>query len=330
MLRTVARYRWAAALVASLMLFTSVVEAQQKKKGQQNKRSRQGQRGSRGGRGGGFGNRGGGRVTALQLVSREEVKKELKITEEQSGIIRELQQASRPDFRSLFSGGFRDLSREEQQKKLAEMRKKGEAKAKEAEEDLFGLILEPPQSTRLKQIVLQQKGLRALLEPATAKLVGLTEAQTGKIKITFEAGDKKTADLRASLGGGFGGNRGNRGGRGRPGQAKKGAAKKGNAGGERKRPSREELKKRFEEFRKKGEEVQKKTETVRKETETAVLAVLTSAQKTKFEQLKGTKFDLPRRSAGARGSRGGNRGNRGGSKKRGGGRPKSTKKKNEA
>ena len=327
MLRTVAKCRWAAALVASLMLFTSVVEAQQQKqkKGQQGKRSQR-QRGSRGGGFGGFGNRGGGGASALQLVSREEVKKELKITEEQSGIIRELQQASRPDFRSLFGGGFRDLSREEQQKKLAEMRKKGEAKAKEAEEDLYGLILELPQSTRLKQIVLQQKGLRALLEPATAKLVGLTQAQTGKIKITFEAGDKKSADLRASLGGG---NRGSRGSRG--GQAKKGAAKKKGAGGDCKRPSREELKKRFEEFRKKGEVVQKKTEAVRVETETAVLAVLTSAQKTKFEQLKGAKFDLPRRSAGARGSRGGgNRGNRGGSKKRGGGRPKSTKKKNEA
>ncbi|HCD00535.1 MAG TPA: hypothetical protein DER64_08395, partial [Planctomycetaceae bacterium] len=90
-----------------------------------------------------------------------------------------------------------------------------------------------------------------------------------------------------------------------------------------KRPSREELTKRFADLRTKGE-------AIRAETDKTIAAVLTAAQKTKFEELKGPKFELARRTRGTRG------GNRGGSRKGQNGRkrpqrPGGTKKKrNEA
>ncbi len=313
MLRTMASLRGLATCVAALLLVASVVEAQgQKKKGQQRSRTRS----SRGG--GGFGQRGGGGATAMQLVSRTEVQKELKISEEQKGIITELQQSSRIDFRSALGEGFRDLSREQQQAKFAEIRKKSEAKAKEAEGDLFGLVLDEAQTKRLKEILLQQKGLRALLEASVAKTVGLTTVQSTKIKKAFDDGDKKRNDLFASL-------RPQRG--QRPGsKSKKGAPKKGTTakkGATKKGSSRGGIRERFEEMRKKGE-------AISTERDKTVLAVLTTAQKTKFDLMRGAKFELARSTRGSRGgSRGGTRGGtRGGSKKRGGsqGRPKSKKK----
>jgi len=293
MLRSITWMRGLTAVVAVSLLTASVVEAQQKK--QQPKRQRgQSQRGQSQ-RGGSFG-RGQGSASALQLIGREEVRKELKITEEQQGIIRELQQSARPDFRALLGGNFRDLSQAEREKKLAELRATSEKKSKEAEADLYGLILDEAQSKRLKQIVLQQKGNRALTEPETAKALGLTAAQVAKIKMATEAGQKKQQELTAGLRGAFGG-------RSRSGQ------KKGEKKTERKRPSREDLQKRFADLRTKGE-------AIRTETEKAIAGTLTAQQKTKFEALKGPKFELARRST--RGRSGG----RSGQGKKGQGRPK--------
>lgn len=312
MLRSITKLRGLTTLVAVSLLAASVAEAQQQKRqrgqrGQQRGQSRQ--------RGGGFGGQRGG-AGALQLIGREEVRKELKITEEQQGIIRELQTSSRPNFRELFGEGFRDLSREDREKKLAELRTSSEKKSKEAEADLYGLILDEGQASRLKQIVLQQKGNRALTEPATAKALGLSSAQVTKIKTATAAGQKKQQELTAGLRGAFGG-RGQRGKKDAKGA--KGAKSKSKDKKDTKRPSREELTKRFADLRTKGE-------AIRAETDKTIAAVLTAAQKTKFEELKGPKFELARRT----------RGNRGGSRKGQNGRkrpqrPGGTKKKrNEA
>ncbi len=310
MLRSMASLRGLATCVAALLLVASVVEAQgQKKKGQSRSRTRSSR--------GASGQRGGGGATAMQLVSRTEVQKELKITEEQKGIITELQQSSRIDFRSALGEGFRDLSREQQQAKFAEIRKKAAAKTKEAEGDLYGLILDEKQAKRLKEILLQQKGLRALLEPAIAKVVGLTTTQSTKIKKAFDDGDKKRQELFASLRGGAG-QRGSRSGsKSKKGSPKKSAPKKGTA--KKKGSSRggSGLRERFEEMRKKGE-------AIGTERDKNVLAVLTATQKTKFDLMRGAKFELTRTT---RGTRGGSSKKRGGSRK---GRSRSKSKKKEA
>ena len=295
MLRSLTWLRGLTAVVAVSLLAASVAEAQQKKEQpNKNQRGQRGQRQRGGGGGFGGGGRGGGAPGALQLIGREEVRKELKISEEQQGIIRELSQSARPDFRALFGGNFRDLSREDREKKLAELRKTSEKKSKEAEADLYGLILDEAQSKRLKQIVLQQKGNRALTEPEVAKALGLSAAQVAKIKMTMEASQKKQQELFAGLGGAFGGRR-------RQGakDAKGAKGAKGAKKTERKRASREEIQKRFADLRTKGE-------AIRAETEKAIAGVLTTGQKTKFEALKGPKFELARRSSTrSRGGRGG-------------------------
>jgi len=314
MLRSIIKLRGLTTLVAVSLLLASVAEAQQQKKRQ---RGQRGQRGQSRQRSGGFGGGQQGAPGALQLIGREEVRKELKITEEQQGIITELTRSSRPNFRELFGDNFRDLSREEREKKLAELRTTSAKKAKESEADLYGLILDEGQANRLKQIVLQQKGNRALTEPATVKALGLSSTQVTKIKSATSAGQKKQQDLTAGLRGAFGGQRGQRG----KTDKKKGAAKsKDKKKDTKKRPSREELTKRFAEIRTKGE-------AIRAETDKAIAAVLTASQKTKFEELKGPKFELARRTRGTRG--GSRKGQKGGRKRPQ--RPGGTKKKrNEA
>ncbi len=151
----------------------------------------------------------------------------------------------------------------------------------------------------------------ALTEPATAKALGLSAAQVTKIKAATTAGQKKQEELTAGLRNAFGG-RGQRGKKDDKSKDKKAT----------KRPSREELTKRFADLRTKGE-------AIRAETDKAISAVLTAAQKTKFEELKGPKFELARRTRGSRG------GNRGGSRKGQNGRkrpqrPGGAKKRNEA
>jgi len=303
MLRSKTCLRGLTALVAFSLLTATAVEAQQKKQqpgGQRGQRQRGGS--TRGGSGGfgGFGGFGGGAPGALQLIRREEVRKELKISEEQQGIIRELEQSSRPDIRALFGDNFRDLSSEERGKKFAEARATRDKKSKEAEADLYGLILDEVQAKRLKQIVLQQKGNRALTDADTAKALGLTATQSATIKAAMETGQKKQQELVSGLRGAFGGRS--------PG------GEKGAKDTERKRPSREDNQKRFA-------DMQTKVTAIRAETDKAIASVLTAGQKTKFEALKGPKFELARRSSSRNrgGTRGGSRGGQG--EKGQGGRP---------
>ncbi len=300
MLRSKTCLRGLTALVAISLLTATAVEAQQKKQQPGGQRGQRQRGGSTRGGSGGFGGRGGGAPGALQLIGREEVRKELKISEEQQGIIRELQQSSRPDFRALLGGNFRDLSSEEREKKLAELRTTSEKKSKEAEADLYGLILDEAQAKRLKQIVLQQKGNRALTEADTAKALGLTATQSATIKAAMETGQKKQQELLSGLRGAFGG--------------RSAGGEKGAKNTERKRPSREDIQKRFADMQTKGT-------AIRAETDKAIASVLTAGQKTKFEALKGPKFELARRSSSRNrgGSRGGSRGGQG--EKGQGGRP---------
>ena len=58
-------------------------------------------------------------------------------------------------------------------------------------------ILRPEQSARLKQIVLQLQGARALSRPETARLLGLTEEQQQKIAAIREEAHKAFARLFA-------------------------------------------------------------------------------------------------------------------------------------
>ncbi|HVX13956.1 MAG TPA: hypothetical protein VHC22_22420 [Pirellulales bacterium] len=153
----------------TLALFMSVASAQAQPRG----------RGGRGGfGGGGFG---GGMFGAVGLLRMEEVRKELNVTDEQNKEIEAaMAQLAPPGGGGGFGGP--DLSDEERQKRMDEMRKRGEeVQAK------VNKILKPEQSARLKQLSLQQQGVNALTRPEVAKDLGLTKEQEEKLTAIQEA-----------------------------------------------------------------------------------------------------------------------------------------------
>jgi hypothetical protein len=135
-----------------------------------------------GGRGPGFGGFGGGGL--LMLARMEAVQKEIKATEDQIASIRKLGEEMRP------AGGqnFRDMSQEEREKAMTEMRARMEkANTKLAE------ILKADQIARLEEISIQMRGAAALADPKVAKKLGLSDDQQKKLK---EVSDANAAAMR--------------------------------------------------------------------------------------------------------------------------------------
>lgn len=121
--------------------------------------------------------------TAIELLRlprfRDEVRKELAISEEQA---KEIEEAFKP-FEEL-NGDFREsrnLDREDQQKRQQEIFKKGVEESKLAEEKL-NRILKSEQRVRWKQLWLQLQGAQVLLQPEVAKGLGLTGEQQDKMR----------------------------------------------------------------------------------------------------------------------------------------------------
>jgi hypothetical protein len=126
----------------------------------QQRQQRQRQRGAGGG--------GAGR-DLVSLMTQKSVQDELKLSEEQVKKITELAQSRRGSGR-----GARNLSQEEQQKRLAE--------ATQANEKALAEILSADQLGRTKQIALQLRGAQAFSDPEVATALKLTDEQKAKIK----------------------------------------------------------------------------------------------------------------------------------------------------
>jgi Spy/CpxP family protein refolding chaperone len=140
-------------------------------------------RGGPGGRGG-FGFGGG----PLFLLTQKSVQEELKLSEEQIKKVTQLNEKQRES-----RGGFRDLSREEREKKMAEQ-------AKETNKALAD-ILKPEQLKRVKQIGWQQRGIGAIGSPEVAEALKLTSEQKDKIKSILEDASKARRELFTNRGG---------------------------------------------------------------------------------------------------------------------------------
>jgi hypothetical protein len=173
------------ALAAMLVLMVSLASAQEQPRG----RGRGGFGGGRGFGGGGM----GGSPTAL--LNMPEVRKELSVTDEQGKEIDEVLAALRESRGGFNFQDLQNLSDDERQKRMEEMRKKGEEAEKTAQEKL-DKILKPEQLTRLNQLALQRQGTMALTRPDIAKQIGLSQEQQEKI-------EKIQEDARPQ--GGFGG-----------------------------------------------------------------------------------------------------------------------------
>jgi len=227
-----------------------------------------------GGFGGGFGGPGGGNNGNLNTLNLEAVQKELEITDEQKEKLKKLGEDVAKEMRDQFSG-FRDLSREDREKKMEELQAKLKTRGEEIQKEVDA-VLTPAQRVRLKQVAIQIQGTRALDSKEVQEALGITDEQKEKITKIREESRAGMRDLFQP-----GGNR---------------------------------------------EEAQKKMEEARKATEEKLTAVLTDAQKTKYEQMKGKKFEFDRTQL--FGGRGGNQpgGNRPGGNRPGGNQPAPEKK----
>jgi len=129
---------------------------------------------------GGFGaGRGAG---SLFLLTQKSVQEELKMSEEQTKKVTEMQEKQRENFK-----GGKDLSKEERMKKFEETAK--------ANEKAIGEILKPEQTKRLKQITLQQAGSRAFSDPDVVSALKITDEQKEKLKTIQEDLRKEMTDL---------------------------------------------------------------------------------------------------------------------------------------
>ena len=161
-----------------LALIVTVASAQEQPAGR-------GRGGFGGGRG--FGGPGGGMFNSpVGLLGMAEVRKELNVTEEQN---KQIDEALEPVNQLRGSFNFQELqnlNEEDRQKRLEEMRKKGDEANKTAEEKI-NKILKPDQLARLKQLSLQRQGVYALTRPEVAKELGLTAEQREKIQKVQES-----------------------------------------------------------------------------------------------------------------------------------------------
>ena len=146
-------------------------------------------RGGRGGRGGGFGQFsggfGGGGVSAMALVRRSDVQKELDLTDDQISDIDEIAQAARENrggFGGFDFGALRDGSPEERAEALAKFRELRRERTEEQDKKVQELLSKTQQS-RLAELTFQMALERGQSEAAaTAAGVKLSDEDREKLE----------------------------------------------------------------------------------------------------------------------------------------------------
>jgi Spy/CpxP family protein refolding chaperone len=128
------------------------------------------------------------------LLMNEGVQKELKLDDDQTSKIRDLNQSVRDKYSSDFQN-FQSLSQDERR----ELMEKMNAETRKGLAD----ILKPEQQKRLDQIQLQQQGVEAFASPEVQSKLNLTSEQKDKIRAIAEDARQQMADARPQPGGDF-------------------------------------------------------------------------------------------------------------------------------
>ena len=146
------------------------------------------------GRGGGRGGAGGMMrmfTSVPALIGREEVQKELKVTDEQKTKIKAITDEAQAAGRQGGGGAnFQNMSEEERQKFFADMQKRTEETTVKV-----NAVLTPEQTNRLKQIRLWALGPSAMTDDDTAKELALTGDQKELLKTINDESGKKTGEI---------------------------------------------------------------------------------------------------------------------------------------
>jgi len=143
----------------------------------------------------------------LMIAGNEAVQKDLGVKPEQTDKIKDLVADVREEMQSEFAStgidfqGLQDLSREERQKRMAEIQTKMAEINKKINDKFMpklNEILDKGQQTRLKEIALQAAGPAALQEADVVKALALSSEQQEKLKkLSTEMGEKRTAAFTA-------------------------------------------------------------------------------------------------------------------------------------
>lgn len=129
-----------------------------------------------------FGGFGGG-----DILSRDDVKQELGITEDQLKQIEEARNAQRAKMGEMFQN-MRNMSQEERVAAFTKMRDES-TKAVESK-------LNASQVKRMQEISLQRSGYRALASDSTAKEIGLSDSQKTEVQKALSAYEEERRGLR--------------------------------------------------------------------------------------------------------------------------------------
>ncbi len=155
-----------------------------------------GGRGRGGGFGGGPGGPGGrGGDPTMGLLRIDEVKAELKVTEEQQQAIDKLAEQTRSSLESGDRPNFREMSEEERGEFIEKMRKQQTELAKKTKEQLEEVLL-PGQIERLDQISLQVRGAGALDDEQVRQQLKISDDQIAKLA---EARESVQAKMREKM-----------------------------------------------------------------------------------------------------------------------------------
>lgn len=148
-------------------------------------------------------------VAPVFVIGHEAVQKELALKPEQIAKVKELVAEVREEWTQqiqaagLDSSGQQNLSREDRQKRMAEMQSKRAEMSKTVNDKFrskLAEILDKPQQVRLYQIAIQVAGSQAFQDAQVAQDLGLTKVQQDQLAAVGKEYSDKIAQLRSQRG----------------------------------------------------------------------------------------------------------------------------------
>ena len=133
-------------------------------------------------------------LPGYSLLGMESTQQELQLTNEQKQKLKALADKYQAEARQQW-GQLRDLSRDEQQKKMAEWREKISGQHADIRRQVESL-LQPVQLARLKEIQWRIRGPATLSNPRTLERLSLSEEQKRELRRLREEWQQKTQQLQ--------------------------------------------------------------------------------------------------------------------------------------
>lgn len=206
----------------------------------------------------------------ILLLTNRSVQTELNITQPQRTKLEQHADSFNADMKAVMDGVMKEAEKTKQPPQLPE-RRVGELHSRLKTRVIRELT--PAQLRRLRELSLQQAGLRAMVDPIVARRLGLTTAQNQSVKRAMDTARAEAAKLQKD--------------------ADDDLRKRFGSRQPRTDAEREAMQKEFQAaLQQKGREVQTRLEAIDQRYVNAVRGVLTQAQRQQFAQLQGRAFTI--------------------------------------